>query len=173
MTIAALLEKLYNHTFEMIKFGEAKNNVLIAFNGAIIVGMTKLENDTHYTYVSYFAIYVIAMCAISVFISFSALIAKVTHKSQEISLPKSDNTLYFATVAHMTHEELIKKLKSEYNCLSENAGLENDLARQSVISSQIAARKFKLFNVAIAFTFSGILTPLSILVYKIFLDHDK
>lgn len=173
ITTVGLLEKLYNHTFEMVKFGETKNTVLIAFNGAIIVGMTKLANDTPIIYLKYYAIFVIVMCGLSAFISFSALIAKIKHKSYEISLPKNDNTLYFATVAHMTHDELIAKLKSEYNCESGNEGLERDLARQAVIVSQIAARKFKLFNVAISFTFSGIATPLSVLVYKAFLDHDK
>lgn len=173
MTTTALLDKLYNHTFEMVKFGETKNTVLIAFNGAIIVGMTKLANDTPNCYVYYYALFVIAMCAISAFICFSALIAKIKHKNHEISLPKNDNLLYFATVAHMTHEELLDKLKSEYNCISENANVEKDLARQAVIVSQIAARKFKLFNVAIGFTFSGLLTPISIIIYKTFLDHDR
>ena len=113
------------------------------------------------------------MCAMSAFLSFSALIAKIKHKLSEISLPKNDNILYFATVAHMTHEELLNKLKSEYNVSSENANLEKDLARQAIIVSQIAARKFRLFNIAISFTFAGIATPISIIMYKVFLDHDK
>lgn len=157
----------------MVKFGETKNTVLIAFNGAIIVGMTKLANDTPNCYVYYYALFVIGVSSISTFICFSALIAKIKHKTHEISLPKNDNLLYFATVAHMTYQELLDKIKSEYNCISENPNLENDLARQAVIVSQIAARKFKLFNVAIAFTFSGIATPLSIIIYKTFLDHDR
>lgn len=173
MTTTSILEKLYNHAFDMVKFGETKNTVLIAFNGAIIVGMTKLANDTHNCYVYYYSLFIIAMCAISVFICSSALIAKIKHKPHDISLSKNDNPLFFDTVAHMTYEELLDKLKNQYDCIQENANYEKDLARQAIITSQIASRKFKLFNVAIAFTFSGITTPLSIIIYKLFLDHDK
>lgn len=173
MTTIDILDKLYNHAFDMVKFGETKNTVLIAFNGAIIVGMTKLANDTPNCYVYYYAIFIIAMCAISVFICASALIAKIKHKPHEMSLPKNDNPLFFATVAHMTHEELIEELKNQYGCKAENVNYEKDLARQAIITSQIASRKFKLFNIAITFTFCGIATPISILIYKLFLDHDK
>jgi hypothetical protein len=73
----------------------------------------------------------------------------------------------------MTHEELIDKIKTQYQCESSNGNHEKDLARQVIITSQIAARKFKLFNIAIAFTFSGLLTPLSLIIYKAFLDPNK
>ena len=55
MTTTTLLEKLNNHAFDMVKFGETKNTVLVAFNGAIIVGMTKLANDTQNCYVYYYS----------------------------------------------------------------------------------------------------------------------
>ena len=173
MTTITMLEKLYNHAFDMVKFGETKNTVLIAFNGAIIVGMTKLANDTENCLVHYYAMFIVLMCAISVFICSSALIAKIKHQPHNISLPRNDNILFFATLAHMTHEELILKIKDQYGCTEENANHEKDLARQAIITSQIASRKFKLFNIAIGFTFCGIATPISIIIYKAFLDHDK
>jgi hypothetical protein len=173
MNVIEYLEKQYKDSFEMVKFGETKNTALIAFNGAIIVGMTKLANDTSSKYVYIFLLYTIAMCGISVFICFSALIAKIKHTSQSISLPRNNNLLYFATLAHMTDDELIEKLKTQYGCESVNPNHETDLARQVIIVSQIAARKFKLFNTAIAFTFSGLLTPISLIIYKAFLDHDR
>jgi hypothetical protein len=72
----------------------------------------------------------------------------------------------------MTHDDLIEKLKIQYQCESSNNNHEKDLARQVIITSQIAARKFKLFNVAIAFTICGLLTPLSLIIYKA-LDRSK
>lgn len=173
MTTIDYLEKQYTHAFDMVKFGETKNTALIAFNGAIIVGMTKLANDTSNVYLYYFLLYTIGMCGISIFVCFSALIAKIKHSTNNLSLQRNDNLLFFATLAHMTHEELIEKLKSQYQCEGSNINHEKDLARQVIITSQIAARKFKLFNVAIAFTFSGLLTPLSLIIYKTFLDQDK
>lgn len=173
MTYISILEKLYNHAFDMVKFGETKNTVLIAFNGAIIVGIIKLANDTQNCFIYWYALFVVLMCAISVFICSSALIAKIKHKPYEISLPKNDNPLFFGTVAHMEYEELLEKLRTQYSCTTENANYERDLARQAIITSQIASRKFKLFNIAITFTFCGITTPFSVIIYKLFLDHDK
>ncbi|WEK34519.1 MAG: DUF5706 domain-containing protein [Candidatus Pseudobacter hemicellulosilyticus] len=173
MTTIEYLEKQYSHAFDMIKFGETKNATLIAFNGAIVIGMAKVANDTSLLILKYFLCYVAAMCIISIFVGFSSLIAKIKDSPGNISLHKNDNMLFFATLAHMTHEELIEKINNKYGCESINTKHEYDLARQVIITSQIAARKFKLFNIAIAFTFCGLLTPLSLIVYKAFMDHDK
>ena len=173
MTTIDYLEKQYNHAFDMVKFGETKNTTLIAFNGAIIIGMTKLANDTQNIYVHWYLLFVILMCALSIFICLSALVAKIKHTSNNISSHRNDNLLYYATLAQMTHEELIDSLKTQYQCEGSNINHEKDLAKQTIITSQIACRKFKLFNIAISFTFSGILTPLSLIIYKIYLDQDK
>lgn len=173
MTTIEYLEKQYTHAFEMLKFGESKNIALIAFNGVIIIGLSKLINDNFCDIIHYYLIYSIAMCAISIFISFSALIAKIKHKRNDISIYKSNNLLFYATLAHMSDEELIEKLVKSYQCERSNENHEKDLANQVIISSQIAARKFKLYNRAIAFMFCGILTPLSYLIYKLTLDQDK
>lgn len=167
------LEKQYNHSFDMVKFGETKNTTLIAFNGAIIVGMTKLASDNINNWIHYYLYFVIAMSIISIFICISSLIAKIKHTTNNISLTQNDNLLFFATLAHFTPEQLIKTLKEKYGCENSNSNHENDLARQVIITSQIAARKFKLFNTAMSFTFCGILTPISLLIYKLYLDHDK
>jgi hypothetical protein len=173
MTTIDYLEKQYIHAFDMVKFGETKNMSLIAFNGAMIVGMTKLLSDTKNDYLMWYLIYVIAMCGISIFICLSAIMAKIKHSSNETELNKSNNLLFYATVAQMTPVELIIKLKKNYECESSNPNHEADLAKQAIITSQIACRKFKLFNIAIGFTFAGTLTPLSIIIYRFTLNHDK
>lgn len=53
MTTIDYLEKQYSHAFEMLKFGEAKNIAIIAFNGAIIVGISKFINDDVHIYLYY------------------------------------------------------------------------------------------------------------------------
>lgn len=173
MTTIDYLEKQYNHAFEMLKFGESKNMALIAFNGAIIVGISKLSTGNLDCYLKYYFIYVIIMSSISIFICFSALIAKIKHSSNNLSLNKSNNLLFYATLAHMSDLELIEKLVNNYSCDRSNEKHEKDLANQVIITSQIAARKFKLYNISIAFMFMGLLTPLSFIIYKTFLDQDK
>ena len=173
MTTIDYLEKQYNHAFDMVKFGETKNTTLIAFNGAIIIGMTKLASDTESGLLCVYLLYIICMCSISLFICLSSLVAKIRHSANNTELYRSDNLLFYATVARMTPEELVERIKRHYDCNPSNANHEKDLAKQAIITSQIACRKFKLFNTAIAFTFSAILTPISLIIYKLYLNHDK
>ena len=173
MTKSNLLEKLYQHAFDMVQFGEAKNTTLIAFNIVAIIGMSFLCHYTSNNYVCYYACFAIFFSSIALFIGFTALIAKVKNKSHEINLTKNDNLLYFATVAHMTDIDLLEKISSIYGFTTENENYERDLAKQAIITSQIASRKFKLYNRAIGFTFAGIATPMSIIVYKLIIERDK
>ncbi|MCC9016980.1 Pycsar system effector family protein [Flavobacterium lipolyticum] len=167
------LEKQYTHAFEMVKFGESKNIALIAFNGAIIVGISKLITDELSCFLHYYLIYAIAMCSISIFICFSALIAKIKHTTNNIALNKSNNLLFYVTLAHLSDTELIEKIAKNYGCERSNENHERDLANQVIITSQIAARKFKLYNIAITFMFMGLLSPLSYLIFKLLLDQDR
>lgn len=173
MTKSTLLDKLCQNAFDMVQFGESKNNTLIAFNTVIIVGMAVLSQVTSNCYICYYAYSSIFLSSISILIAFSAVVAKVKNKSHEIYLTKNDNPLFFATVAHMTDLELLEKISSLYGCTSDNENYELDLAKQAIITSQIASRKFKLYNLAIGFTLAGIATPVSILIYKLLIDRDK
>lgn len=168
------LKDIYQHSYEMMKLAETKNAGLIAFNGAIILGMVKLLKDFNdNSFLFYYFIFVIIVCSISVFLCLASLVAQLWHKESEIALTKSDNLLFFGTIAHLSPEELIEKLKSKYDLKSSNANYEKDLAKQAVIMAQIAVRKYKFFNSAIAWTFAGIATPLSVLFFKIFYDPNK
>jgi hypothetical protein len=173
MTRSTLLEKLYQHAFDMVQFGESKNTTLIAFNVTVIIGMSFTCHFTSNFYICYYACFAILFSGISILIGFSALVAKVKNKSYEINLTKNDNLLYFATVAHMTDTDLLEKISLNYGCISDNENYERDLAKQAIITSQIASRKFKLYNLAIGFAFAGIATPVSIVVYKLIIDRDK
>lgn len=167
------LQKQYEHSFEMVKFGETKNTTLIAFNGGIIIGIVQLLKDVNICWINYYLIYALLMCVISIFISFSGLIAKIKHTTNDVPMRRNSNLMFFATISNLTVEELVSKLKTEYGCESANPRHEEDVAMQAIITSQIATRKFKLFNLAISFTFAGLLTPLILLVYNVFLNHDK
>lgn len=167
------LEKQNTHAFDMVKFGENKNTMLIGFNVVIIIGMWILARETENMTWYYFITYVISMCCISIFISMTALIAKIKHSTNNVELTNNDNILFFGTMANMTADELVDRIKTHYECESSNINHERDLAKRAIITSQIAARKFRLFNIAIAFSFSGILTPLILLVYKLFFSTSK
>ncbi len=173
LKITDILERNYADVNDLLKFGETKNTTLIAFNGAIIVGLVALLKDVSLPILKIYMAYVIGMCAISIFISFSSLAAKLKHKANDVALTRSNNVLFFGTMACLTESELVDKIKQLYSLDSINEAYERDLAKQLVIVSQIVVRKFKFFNFALRFMFFGLLTPVSIFVYYIWFNNDK
>lgn len=167
------LQKQYDHAFEMLKFGETKNTTLIAFNGAIIIGFAQLLKDVKYEWLCWYLCYAIGVCALSILIGLYSLIAKIKHSTNNVPMYQSDNLMFYATLACYEPAQLIAKLEAEYGCISSETKQENDIARQVIITSQIASRKFKFFNIAIAFTISGLLSPIVWIIYKLGLNNDK
>jgi hypothetical protein len=167
------LQKQYDHAFEMIKFGESKNTTLVAFNGAIIIGFAQLLNDTKNECILWYLWYAIGMCAVSVLISLCSFIAKIKHTTNNELMYQSDNLMFYATLACYDSASLILKLENEYGCVSSGTRKEEDIARQVIISSQIANRKFKYFNNAIFFTISGLVSPIVWVIYKLGFNNDK
>ncbi|WP_187477752.1 Pycsar system effector family protein [Amniculibacterium sp. G2-70] len=169
-----ILKEVHQHCQDMQKMAETKNAGLIAFNGAITLATIKLFTDgIQNYYFQYYLFLVLACSLISIFLNLSAISAQLKHKEQEISNHKSQNLLFFGTVANYTPEEYLKQLKTEYNLNDEITKYNIDQARQVVINAQIALRKFKLFNSAFKWTISGIATPLSVVIYLLFFDNNK
>jgi hypothetical protein len=77
------------------------------------------------------------------------------HSINGFSLNRSNNLLFYSTLAQMTDIELIEKLVASYQCERSNENYEKDLANQVIITSQIAARKFKLYNIALRLCYAG------------------
>lgn len=167
------LQKQYDHSFEMLKFGESKNTTLVAFNGAIIIGFAQLLKDTTDEYILWYLWYAIGMCAVSVLISLCSFIAKIKHTTNNSPMHQSDNLMFYATLACYDATSLIIKLENEYGCVGSGTRKEDDIARQVIITSQIANRKFKYFNNAIFFTISGLVSPMVWIIYKHSFNNDK
>lgn len=169
-----ILKEVYQHCLDMQKIGETKNAGLIAFNGAITLTTLKFLNDGGQNcYVKYYLFFVIACTLISLFLNLSALSAQLKHKELEISNYKSQNLLFFGTIANYTPENYLKQLKNEYNLMEDLTKYNIDLSSQIVINAQIALRKLKLFNSAYKWTIAGILTPFSVIIYQNFYENNK
>ena len=174
MSLSEKLYQLYSQTNELIKFAETKNAALIAFNGAVILGVLKLISDfksAHWLIIYLF--FVLAMNVISAFIMIVALAPQMISQVQTSSAGKGTNLLYFGSIAKLSPEDYVDRLNKVYGFTSDNAAYERDLARELIIVCQIAVRKFKLFKLAMAWTFAGITTPLGILVYLFFFEPSR
>jgi hypothetical protein len=170
------LKFIYHHANDMIRFAEAKNAILIAFNGALIVGMIKLSSNFIAPYNWWLLapiIYIVFMNVVSIYIALTAIFAQINPKETNLELRRSDNLLFFGSVAHLTKDELWDKMISRYNLESKNEIYEKDLCQQTIIVSQITVRKFKKFNQAMQWTFAGILTPISLLFFQATSNPNK
>lgn len=169
-----ILKEINQHCLEMQKMAETKNAGLIAFNGAIALTVIKLlTDDTLICYVNYYLYFVIICSLISIFLNLSAFSAQLIHKELNIKTHKSDNLLYFGTASLYTPEEYLKTIKIKYKIDEEITDYHKDQARQIVINSQIALRKFKLFNSAFKWTIAGILTPFSVIISYLFFNNNE
>jgi hypothetical protein len=173
--ISTILKDIYTHSAEMQKLADTKNAGLIAFNGAVIIGMTKLANDfwDKHCWLFYLFIYILIMCLISLFLCLAALVAQLRHHEKERMSFSSDNPLFFGKISQMKPGELVDFIKNRYKIKVETGYYECDLARQSIIMAQIALRKFKLFNKAFFWTIAGITTPIGAIVFEIFFNPNN
>jgi hypothetical protein len=172
---ASILKDIYSHCAEMQKLADTKNAGLIAFNGAVIIGMTKLSIDFWDSNKVLFICftYVILMCLISIFVNMSALVAQLRHHHRDTMTYGTDNPLFFGKVSQMKGRELVDLIKQRYDLNEPTNDYECDLARQAIIMSQIAVRKYKLFNLAFFWTITGITTPIGALVFELFFNPNR
>ncbi|HEY3275150.1 MAG TPA: Pycsar system effector family protein [Syntrophorhabdaceae bacterium] len=173
-TVEGMLKEIYKHSLEMLKHGETKNAALISFNGVIVILLIKMAVDfKDHWFLFYYFLFTIAVCCISIFLGLSSLVAQLKDYGDDLDLPPDANLLFFGNVAHFTPDDLIDSIKIRYGLASKDDNYERDLARSVVITAQIAKRKHRTFNAAIAWTFSGIATPLSVLVYHYFFNPNR
>lgn len=173
--LVEILRNVTMHCLEMQKMADTKNAGLIAFNGAVIVGILKVEfeTSTHSIVVLQVYLWFVLFCSIvSIFLALSAIGTRLKHKRVISKNYNDDNLLYFGTIANFLPDEYINKLKNKYGFEDERNEYLHDVAEQTIIMAQISISKFKLFNTALKWTVAGIATPISYLVYEFFFDSN-
>ncbi len=169
-----ILKEMYLHGQDMQKIAETKNAGLIAFNGALMIATLKfIEENSCNIWIYYYLYFVLACCIISIFLNLSSIVAQLKHKELEIENHNSHNLLYFGTVANKNPQELLEAIQQKYKIEESVNEYHKDLAKQAIVISQIALRKFKLFNSAFIFTVCAIATPISVLIFLIFFNPNK
>jgi hypothetical protein len=164
------LKEVFSTVNDFLKFAEAKNGALIAFNsGAVWASLSFLKdcNDTGiiFTFSSFALMNIVSL--IIAFWSFIAITDNTTKGGQ--SAHHDDNLAFFGHIAKLHEDELIKAISTKYNIASSNESIEKDIANQIVINSRITLRKFKLFNTAIKLTLASIF--ISVIIYITYYFH--
>ena len=160
---------------DWLKFAEAKNGILIAFNGAAIFGLLQGWSSLN-DYIVPFAKYWFIPCSvISLIIAFSSfipdldIVAILNKVASRNKVPVNKiNIFYFGQIKDVSAEEYVKELY-----LSENLPLpqlisrsEIDLANQIIINSKIAWQKYKSFEYASTLTLIGVVIPIFLIGIK-------
>lgn len=172
-----------------IQFAESKHTILLAFNGASVVGSiaaivalgqsNNLDNF-FYILIAIYAVNVSLMCSVAVFYNLASMYAQ-RHQFKVASqeLFHSDNLVFWGTIAtYSSGDEYLKKLLQKY--WQYNAEVKNHVAwsyelegaDQVRVLAQIARRKYNLFNESVRWTMAGLLTPFAIIIQKYFVSPD-
>jgi len=165
------LRFLLQNVAEWLKFAEAKNGVLIAFNGAaiwgILQGIGNICND-HLILIIYIFMTSSSLAIVISLFSFmpDLHLSRKRVESVEPEKIESHSVIFFGHVGKLNPDEYLEYL---YRRAGDNKPdkfnyLEKDLAYQIVTNSRIAHFKYRMFFVALSVTLMGMILPLPFVI---------
>jgi hypothetical protein len=166
------LDKIHSQVNELLRFAEAKNVGLLAFNGVIIVeGLKNLyeHQEALKCWAIFLLFYIIILNTASFLICLSSLFPNRRTKIEQSKNKNLTNPLFFGTIATLNETEYLAQLKEKYELTPSNEAYCLDIIKQLIVQSQILVRKLNSFKVASLFTFCAFATPLGYLFYLWFL----
>ncbi|WP_415906262.1 Pycsar system effector family protein [Neptuniibacter sp. QD72_48] len=169
------MKDIFSNVNDQLKFAEAKNAALIAYNGLITFGVIRLLNPSNNPIEGFQAFCLLLFLALCTFSLSRALLSFFPKLSNLLPAPKqssSNNIIFFGDLKDMTAHRFLNlyfedQIKNE-DRKAEWTRIEADLANQIIINSGIAFRKFTAFQtaslVSLIATIFGALIILSIIL---------
>lgn len=155
------LYRVFNNVNDWLKFAEAKNAMIIAFNSASIYGITQLfslkylqESETLFNYLIV-VIVILVFSTVSSLISFAPRVKII--KGGLYAPSNISNVLFFEYLKTKTNNEIIQEITGVSNANS-YATIEKDIAEQIKQNSIIASRKYSYFTIAVWLTIAAYIT---------------
>jgi len=153
------LKEIFKNVNDWLKYAEAKNAMLLGFNGALLFGAFKvfssnsdLQNLWGFVgpYFHYVMPIIIGISTVITLISFIPETKMI--KLGDDSKPEDVNVLFYSHLKTLSSDELLTELM-----VTNPSIIEKSYAQQIVINSGIAAAKFDSFKVAGWITISGLM----------------
>lgn len=164
------LKEIFSNINDWLKFAEAKSATLIACNGALIFGISRLISsfDLKGIYLLYF-ILILVLCILSISICFLSIIPSLSMpwEKKPSGTSDEDNLMYFSDIAKYTPLAYLNALKNKLE-LNDSVftGYQRDISNQIIINSVIADKKYRAFQKAIWLTLAAVISPvLALLVF--------
>ena len=159
--ITQQLYQVFNNVNDWLKFAEAKNAMLIAFNGASIFGIIKLfsldfvENSRFIENYLLFVIVSLIFSTVNCLISFAPRVKIL--KGGYYGSGKIPNVLFFEYLKGKSNLDIIKEVTGETET-EDYSTLQKDIAEQIKQNSIIASRKYSHFTISVWITISAYIT---------------
>ena len=163
------LKFIFNNVNDLLKFAEAKNGVIIAFNGAVIFQLFEIIKDINSSNIYFICLIVLIgfwiLSFIIALISFFPIINNTLFSRKNKRKANKDNLIFYGDIAKYKEEEYLQALSSsfkaeDYSCTN----FEKNCANQIIINSRIALNKFKCFQISLVLNLLGATIPLLILL---------
>lgn len=176
--MADKLKDIFENVNNWLKFAEAKNATLIAGNGLLIFGVLKTIHEVNINiYLLYYIYFCLILFSLSLVISLISFMPKVKIPTFLLNsdIETNDNLLFYGHILKYNEKTLLDKLNEMIKDDEDKTSKEfkTMYAQQIIINSKIARNKFQLFDIAIRFTLSGILSPILYFLFIHFFVEKK
>jgi hypothetical protein len=147
------LTYLFENINNWLKYAEAKNAGLSAFNVAILIGISQLKADKEIALglALFFTILSIGFNLYSIIPVLDKYFKFYSKKSKEEFENNKDkiNMFFFADIANLSSKQLVELIEYKTNTTSDSKNKSHtDIANQIIVNSEITLQKFKLFNIS-------------------------
>lgn len=170
------IEDTYIRGIDWLKYAEAKNAVLVAFDSTVslaiagfLMGKMRIAFVPEW-YLQLSLILFVGGAAISLISFLPQLVQfRINKKVHHNDI----NPLFFADIAKLSEDEYARLLRERYGVDREFSQYEQDIINQIVYNSKIAVIKFKAFSLALWLNIAVFLTPIIFIVPVLFAIKRK
>lgn len=161
------LKYIFDNVKDWLKFAEAKNAALTAFNAAILAKLVSIlmslrDDQEHLECYLFVSVIFMSISLIMALYSFYPRLSSLL-LPEKTGEPGNGNLFFFLTIAQYKEKRYFEEMKKHIN---ENDSedktsdrLKLDLINQIIVNSEIAVKKYFLFKWALRFTLAGLLLP--------------
>ena len=158
------MKDIFANVNDWLRFAEAKNGALVAFDAAVAFGALSLGIGAQglATWLAVVMVVSAILALISASVALFTFLPKLTSDllAQEEPPSPTDNLLFYGHIAKYTPDSYLEALRTRLRLSQDISPYAEQLAEQIVINAQIASWKYQLFNKALWFALFALLMPL-------------
>ncbi|MEO9484056.1 MAG: Pycsar system effector family protein [Ekhidna sp.] len=153
------LLEVFKNVNDWLKFAEAKNAMLIALNGAILIGISKISDSVLFDFTPFFWTGYLSLAKVmllfSMTVSLLSFVPRIKMKGGLYEPNSGSNRWFFEYLKTLAKEQIVEEITGQKPSRNQ---LEIDLAEQIRQNSLIASSKYSLFSIAIWLTVASVIS---------------